>query len=175
MNPDVTFVVARWLVKPGDKVEPGKLLAEVESSDDLGFEVEVRVAGTVSELLTSLGAPLRLDSALIRLDVGNNVIVDAGFFSLDETRGMRAAYTETAQKARALAKGASRRRAPVGVMEDPNVANKYIGFGCLLPAVIVLIVGVLAAIDAQTPESQAGFERIRNRSICEEYFGRGRC
>jgi pyruvate dehydrogenase E1 component beta subunit len=47
--------LAKWLIKPGDKVEPGQVIAEIET-DKATMEVEAVDEGIVSELLVAEGA-----------------------------------------------------------------------------------------------------------------------
>ncbi len=47
--------LAKWLVKPGDKIEPGQVIAEIET-DKATMEVEAVDEGTISELLVPEGA-----------------------------------------------------------------------------------------------------------------------
>jgi pyruvate dehydrogenase E1 component beta subunit len=47
--------LAKWLVKPGDRIEPGQAIAEIET-DKATMEVEAVDEGVVSELLVAEGA-----------------------------------------------------------------------------------------------------------------------
>ncbi|MEQ1616850.1 MAG: biotin/lipoyl-containing protein, partial [Terricaulis sp.] len=47
--------LAKWLVKVGDKIEPGQVIAEIET-DKATMEVEAVDEGVVSELLVAEGA-----------------------------------------------------------------------------------------------------------------------
>jgi len=47
--------LAKWLVKPGDRIEPGQVIAEIET-DKATMEVEAVDEGTISELLVAEGA-----------------------------------------------------------------------------------------------------------------------
>ena len=47
--------LAKWLVKPGDKIEPGQVIAEIET-DKATMEVEAVDEGVISELLVPEGA-----------------------------------------------------------------------------------------------------------------------
>jgi pyruvate dehydrogenase E1 component beta subunit len=47
--------LAKWLIKPGDKIEPGQVIAEIET-DKATMEVEAVDEGVVSELLVAEGA-----------------------------------------------------------------------------------------------------------------------
>ncbi len=47
--------LAKWLVKPGDKIEPGQVIAEIET-DKATMEVEAVDEGVISELLVAEGA-----------------------------------------------------------------------------------------------------------------------
>jgi pyruvate dehydrogenase E1 component beta subunit len=47
--------LAKWLVKPGDKIEPGQVIAEIET-DKATMEVEAVDEGTIGELLVAEGA-----------------------------------------------------------------------------------------------------------------------
>jgi pyruvate dehydrogenase E1 component beta subunit len=46
--------LAKWLIKPGDKIEPGQVIAEIET-DKATMEVEAVDEGTVTELLVAEG------------------------------------------------------------------------------------------------------------------------
>ncbi len=47
--------LAKWLIKPGDKIEPGQVIAEIET-DKATMEVEAVDEGTVTKLLVEEGA-----------------------------------------------------------------------------------------------------------------------
>jgi pyruvate dehydrogenase E1 component beta subunit len=47
--------LAKWLIKPGDRIEPGQVIAEIET-DKATMEVEAVDEGTVAELLVPEGA-----------------------------------------------------------------------------------------------------------------------
>lgn len=47
--------LAKWLIKPGDRIEPGQVIAEIET-DKATMEVEAVDEGTVTELLVAEGA-----------------------------------------------------------------------------------------------------------------------
>ena len=47
--------LAKWLVKPGDKIEPGQVIAEIET-DKATMEVEAVDEGVISEILVPEGA-----------------------------------------------------------------------------------------------------------------------
>ena len=47
--------LAKWLIKPGDKIEPGQVIAEIET-DKATMEVEAVDEGTITELLVAEGA-----------------------------------------------------------------------------------------------------------------------
>ena len=47
--------LAKWLVKVGDRIEPGQVIAEIET-DKATMEVEAVDEGTVTELLVEEGA-----------------------------------------------------------------------------------------------------------------------
>ena len=47
--------LAKWLIKPGDRIEPGQVIAEIET-DKATMEVEAVDEGTVTELLVEEGA-----------------------------------------------------------------------------------------------------------------------
>src|ERR1043165_8744521 len=47
--------LAKWLVKPGDKIEPGQVIAEIET-DKATMEVEAVDEGVIGELLVPEGA-----------------------------------------------------------------------------------------------------------------------
>ena len=48
-------VLVGWMVRPGDRVQPGDPLFEIET-DKAVFEVEAEVEGTVAEVLAEEGA-----------------------------------------------------------------------------------------------------------------------
>jgi pyruvate dehydrogenase E2 component (dihydrolipoamide acetyltransferase) len=62
--------LARWLIKPGDLVRPGDLIAEVET-DKATMEVEATDEGQVSELIVVEGAEnVPVGAVIARLTVG---------------------------------------------------------------------------------------------------------
>lgn len=58
--------VARWLVKPGDKVEEDQVVLEV-MTDKATVEIPIRHAGTVGELLAKEGDIVKVGATLLRL------------------------------------------------------------------------------------------------------------
>ena len=58
-----------WLVKPGQSVEPGTVLAEVES-EKTTVEIEAQVAGTISELLVEEGQTVEVGTVICRIAEG---------------------------------------------------------------------------------------------------------
>jgi len=60
--------LAKWLVKVGDKIEPGQVIAEIET-DKATMEVEAVDEGTVSELLVEEGAQgVKVNTPIATLD-----------------------------------------------------------------------------------------------------------
>lgn len=55
-----------WLVKTGDRVEPGTLLAEVES-EKATIEIESDVAGVVVEFLVGAGDVTEVGAVICRI------------------------------------------------------------------------------------------------------------
>jgi pyruvate/2-oxoglutarate dehydrogenase complex dihydrolipoamide acyltransferase (E2) component len=47
--------LAKWLIKPGDKIEPGQVIAEIET-DKATMEVEAVDEGVITEILVPEGA-----------------------------------------------------------------------------------------------------------------------
>jgi pyruvate dehydrogenase E1 component beta subunit len=63
--------LAKWLVKVGDKIEPGQVIAEIET-DKATMEVEAVDEGTVTELLVEVGAQgVKVNTPIAVLDGGN--------------------------------------------------------------------------------------------------------
>jgi pyruvate dehydrogenase E2 component (dihydrolipoamide acetyltransferase) len=59
--------LAKWLVKPGDKVEPGQVIAEIET-DKATMEVEAVDEGVVAEILVQAGAQgVKVNTPIARL------------------------------------------------------------------------------------------------------------
>lgn len=60
-------MIAQWLVQPGDKVETGQIIVEIETAKSV-LEVEANFAGTVQELLVPEGetVPVHTPIALIK-------------------------------------------------------------------------------------------------------------
>jgi pyruvate dehydrogenase E2 component (dihydrolipoamide acetyltransferase) len=59
--------LAKWLVKPGDKVEPGQVIAEIET-DKATMEVEAVDEGVVAEILVEAGAQgVKVNTPIARL------------------------------------------------------------------------------------------------------------
>jgi pyruvate/2-oxoglutarate dehydrogenase complex dihydrolipoamide acyltransferase (E2) component len=59
----------KWLVQPGQRVEQGTLLAEIES-EKTTLEIEAEVAGTISELLVAEGQTIEVGTVLCRIAEG---------------------------------------------------------------------------------------------------------
>src|SRR5262245_40337390 len=65
--------LAKWLVKPGDKIEPGQVIAEIET-DKATMEVEAVDEGTISELLVPEGAQgVKVNTPIATLSNGEAV------------------------------------------------------------------------------------------------------
>ncbi len=60
----------RWLVKPGDTVREGDVVAEVET-DKANMEIECLTAGTVAEILAEPGEDLPVGSTLAKVRPGS--------------------------------------------------------------------------------------------------------
>jgi pyruvate dehydrogenase E2 component (dihydrolipoamide acetyltransferase) len=58
--------VVAWLVKPGDRVKPGDVVAEVETEKGV-FDVEIGNGGVVDELIVAKGAKVPVGTVLARL------------------------------------------------------------------------------------------------------------
>lgn len=59
--------LAKWLVKPGDRIEPGQVIAEIET-DKATMEVEAVDEGVVLQLLVAAGAQgVRVNTPIARL------------------------------------------------------------------------------------------------------------
>jgi pyruvate dehydrogenase E2 component (dihydrolipoamide acetyltransferase) len=67
--------LAKWLVKPGDKVTPGKIIAEIET-DKATMEVEAVDEGVVAQLLVAAGTEKVKVNAVIAILAGEGE--DAG-------------------------------------------------------------------------------------------------
>lgn len=62
--------LAKWLVKPGDKIEPGQVIAEIET-DKATMEVEAVDEGEVEELLVAAGTQgVKVNTPIARLKGG---------------------------------------------------------------------------------------------------------
>lgn len=59
--------LVEWLVKPGDKVKRGDVVAVVETQKG-AIEIEIFNAGVVSELVVPIGQPVPVGTVLARLD-----------------------------------------------------------------------------------------------------------
>ncbi len=63
--------LAKWLIKPGDRIEPGQVIAEIET-DKATMEVEAVDEGVVSELLVAEGAQgVRVNTPIAVLSDGS--------------------------------------------------------------------------------------------------------
>src|SRR5262249_21924530 len=63
--------LAKWLVKVGDRIEPGKVIAEIET-DKATMEVEAVDEGVVSEILVPEGAQgVKVNTPIAVLDGGD--------------------------------------------------------------------------------------------------------
>jgi pyruvate dehydrogenase E2 component (dihydrolipoamide acetyltransferase) len=58
--------VVAWLVKPGDRVERGAIVAEIETDKGV-FEVEIGHGGIVDEIVVAVGAKVPVGTVLARL------------------------------------------------------------------------------------------------------------
>jgi pyruvate/2-oxoglutarate dehydrogenase complex dihydrolipoamide acyltransferase (E2) component len=60
--------VSRWLVKPGDRVSPGDVLAEIET-DKATIEFVAEQAGVITRLLVEEGAEgVKVDTPIAEMD-----------------------------------------------------------------------------------------------------------
>jgi len=67
LGADMRFgTVVAWLVKPGDVVKRGDIVAEVETEKGV-FEVEIGVEGTVDEITVTKGSKVPVGTTLARL------------------------------------------------------------------------------------------------------------
>lgn len=64
--------LVEWLVKPGDRVERGDVVAVVETQKG-AIEIEIFEAGEVAELLARVGQTLPVGAPLARLGTGDSV------------------------------------------------------------------------------------------------------
>ena len=64
---DETVSVVEWLVSPGDAVQEGQLLAEVEA-DKAAAELKSPVSGTVRELLIDVGDSVAVGTPIARIE-----------------------------------------------------------------------------------------------------------
>ncbi len=97
--------LAKWLVKVGDKIEPGQVIAEIET-DKATMEVEAVDEGTVTELLVEEGAQG------VKVNTPIAVLQGEGDASTPSppplAREMAAKRSEGAQQARPLSQPATR-------------------------------------------------------------------
>lgn len=62
--------VSRWLVKPGDRVSPGDVLAEIET-DKATIEFVAEQAGVITRLLIQEGTEgVKVDTPIAQMDPG---------------------------------------------------------------------------------------------------------
>ena len=61
--------LVQWLVKPGDRVKRGDVIAVVETQKG-AIEIEVFSAGIVSELVAPVGMKLPVGTVMARFDAG---------------------------------------------------------------------------------------------------------
>ena len=54
-------------VKPGDRVEPGTIVVEVQS-EKVNFEIEAGAAGTVREVLVGEGDEAKVGDVVVRIE-----------------------------------------------------------------------------------------------------------
>jgi pyruvate dehydrogenase E1 component beta subunit len=77
--------LAKWLIKPGDKIEPGQVIAEIET-DKATMEVEAVDEGTVTQLLVEEGAQgVKVNTPIAVLD-GEGEIQKASPFAAEGGR-----------------------------------------------------------------------------------------
>lgn len=65
---DSRIEVLNWLVKPGDRIEAGDLLVEIEA-DKAAFEMSAPVSGIVSEIVVQADSTCRVGDVLARVTV----------------------------------------------------------------------------------------------------------
>jgi len=70
---DESVTVVEWKVKPGDKLEPGMPLAELEA-DKAAFEMSCPIAGTLREVLVPVGDMVKVGTPILKVSVGSGRI-----------------------------------------------------------------------------------------------------
>jgi pyruvate dehydrogenase E2 component (dihydrolipoamide acetyltransferase) len=63
--------IVKWHVKPGDLVEAGQVVLEIESEKTTA-EIETPVGGVVGELLVAAGLTVSVDTILVQIDDGSD-------------------------------------------------------------------------------------------------------
>ncbi|MBI1338739.1 pyruvate dehydrogenase complex dihydrolipoamide acetyltransferase [bacterium] len=102
--------LSKWFVKPGDKVKPGDVIAEIET-DKASMEVEAVDEGVVARLLVEAGAEgVKVNAVIAELD---------GEGGADATAPPRGKAEATPQKSTPKAPSASPSREPAS---SPSVA-----------------------------------------------------
>ncbi|MCG8478857.1 MAG: beta-ketoacyl-ACP synthase 3, partial [Spirochaetales bacterium] len=70
---DESISMVEWMVKPGDSVDEGDLLAEVEA-DKAAAELKSPVGGTIAELLIQVGDSVPVGTPIARIDTGDRPV-----------------------------------------------------------------------------------------------------
>src|SRR3954468_4685264 len=69
--------LTKWLVKAGDKIEPGQVIAEIET-DKATMEVEAVDDGEIEEILVAAGTEgVKVNTPIARLKGGNGAAKSA--------------------------------------------------------------------------------------------------
>jgi pyruvate dehydrogenase E2 component (dihydrolipoamide acetyltransferase) len=98
--------LAKWLVKPGDKIEPGQVIAEIET-DKATMEVEAVDEGVIEEILVPAGAEgVKVNTPIARLK-GEGVAASAAAAPVAKPAPEAATAASTPKAAAAAAPAAA--------------------------------------------------------------------
>ncbi|WP_127579190.1 2-oxoglutarate dehydrogenase complex dihydrolipoyllysine-residue succinyltransferase [Paenibacillus koleovorans] len=73
----VEGTITKWLVKEGDSVQVGAMLAELET-DKVNIEINAEVAGTIDQILRQEGDTVQVGETIGRIGAGAVAVAEAG-------------------------------------------------------------------------------------------------
>ena len=158
--------LSSWLVKPGDVVEPGQVIAEIETDKSI-LEFEVLHAGVIGELRVPEGAEdVKVDTVIAILFAPDEVLSDA----TDDAAAIEPPQVAQAEKD---SPAASTAKGPRGrVRASPSARRAAREAGIAIETVVgsgpqgrIIVADVRAAAGSSAAPSGSGFEDVPQSTL----------